>query len=141
FTPIYPSLVAAIFKLWGIYSRTSYIIIQFLNCVFASLTIFPIHAIAKRSFDGTIATGAAWIWAFFPPALFLPILWLWDMSLTALLFALIFWVTLVLPESQGVLSWAGYGALWAVGVLTNPSIFSLFPFLFGWLVWRKRNEW
>src|ERR1019366_10122504 len=83
FTPIYPSLVAAIFKLWGIYSRTSYIIIQFLSCVFASLTIFPIRAIAKRSFGGTIATGAAWTWVFFPSALFLPILWLWVTTLTA----------------------------------------------------------
>src|ERR1019366_5923862 len=45
FTPVYPFLVAAIFKSWGIYSRTSYVIIQFLNCVFVSLTIFPIHAI------------------------------------------------------------------------------------------------
>ena len=141
FTPIYPSLVAAIFKLWGIYSRTSYIIIQFLNCVFASLTIFPIRAIAKRSFGGTIATGAAWTWVFFPSALFLPILWLWDTTLTAFLFALIFWATLVLPESRGVLPWAGYGGLWAAGVLINPSIFSLFPFLLGWLVWRKRKEW
>jgi 4-amino-4-deoxy-L-arabinose transferase-like glycosyltransferase len=133
--------VAAIFKLWGIYSRTSYIIIQFLNCVFASLTIFPIRAIAKRSFGGTIATGAAWTWVFFPSALFLPILWLWDTTLTAFLFALIFWATLVLPESRGVLPWAGYGGLWAAGVLINPSIFSLFPFLLGWLVWRKRKEW
>lgn len=141
FTPVYPFLVAAIFKSWGIYSRTSYVIIQFLNCVFVSLTIFPIHAIAKKSFGGTIAAGAAWVWAFFPSALLLPILWIWDASLTAFLFALIFWATLALPQSRGVLPWAGYGALWAVGVLINPSICSLFSFLLGWLAWRKRREW
>jgi 4-amino-4-deoxy-L-arabinose transferase-like glycosyltransferase len=140
FTPIYPYLVAAIFKVWGIYSKTSYVIIQVLNCIFASLIIFPIYAIARRSFGGTIAAIAAWTWAFLPTALLFPILWMWDTSLAALLFTVIFWATLVLPESRGVLPWAGYAALWAAGVLINPSIFSLFPFLLGWLVWRGRKE-
>jgi 4-amino-4-deoxy-L-arabinose transferase-like glycosyltransferase len=42
-------------------------------------------------------------------------------------------------EKHGVLPWAGYGALWAVGVLINPSILSLFPFFLGWLVWEARK--
>src|ERR1035441_2001065 len=57
FTPIYPYLVAGIFKLWGIYSIMSHIIIEVLNCAFTALTIIPIHSVAKRTFGGGVATG------------------------------------------------------------------------------------
>jgi len=140
FTPIYPYLVAGIFKLWGIYSDMSRVIIATLNCAFASLTIVPIHAIAKRTFGKGVAVGASWVWVFLPTALFFPITWIWDTALTALFFMLIFWATLALRDTRTSLPWAGYGALWVVGGLINPSILSLFPFFLGWLVWNDRKE-
>jgi hypothetical protein len=140
FTPIYPYLVAGIFKVWGIYSFMSQILIQTMNCAFAALTIIPIYGIAKRTFGESVATGAAWTWALFPTAIFFPIQWIWDTALTALFFSLIFWATLGLRKKRGLLPWAGYGALWVVGVLINPSIVSLFPFFLGWLMWKARKE-
>jgi 4-amino-4-deoxy-L-arabinose transferase-like glycosyltransferase len=140
FTPIYPYFVAGIFKICGIYSDMSRIIIQMLNCAFAALTIIPIHGIAKRTFGESVAIGAAWTWVFFPTALFFPILWIWDTALIGLLFSLIFWATLAMREKRGLLPWAGYGALWVLGVLTNPSILTLFPFFLGWLMWKARKE-
>lgn len=139
FTPIYPYFVAGIFKLWGIYSATSHIILQTLNCAFAALTILPIHGIAKRTFGKGVAIGAAWTWVFLPTALYYPILWVWDTTLLALIFSLIFWATMAMRERRGILAWAGYGGLWAVGVLINPSILSLLPFFLGWLVWEARK--
>jgi 4-amino-4-deoxy-L-arabinose transferase-like glycosyltransferase len=140
FTPIFPYLVAGIFKIWGIYSDMSRIIIQTLNCAFAALTIIPIYSIGKRTFGEGAAAGAAWTWVFLPTALFFPIIWIWDTSMIAFFFALIFWATLAMREKHGLLSWSGYGALWVVGVLINPSILSLFPFFLGWLVWEARKE-
>jgi 4-amino-4-deoxy-L-arabinose transferase-like glycosyltransferase len=139
FTPIYPYFVAGIFKLWGIYSATSHIIIQTLNCAFAALTIIPLHGIAKRTFGNGAAIGAAWTWVFLPTALYYPMLWVWDTTLMALIFSLIFWATMAMREKRGVLAWAAYGALWAVGVLINPSILSLFPFFLAWMVWEARK--
>jgi 4-amino-4-deoxy-L-arabinose transferase-like glycosyltransferase len=139
FTPIFPYLVAGIFKIWGTYSHMSRIIIQVLSCAFASLTIIPIYGIAKRTFGKGVAIGAAWTWVFLPTALYYPIIWVWDTSLLALIFSLIFWANLAMREKHGILPWAGYGALWALGVLINPSILSLFPFFLGWLVWEARK--
>jgi 4-amino-4-deoxy-L-arabinose transferase-like glycosyltransferase len=139
FTPIYPYLVAGIFKLWGIFSVTSQIVIQTMNCAFAALTIIPIHGIAKRTFGENTAIAAAWTWVVLPNALKFPMIWIWDTALMALVFALIFWATLAMREKDGIAVWAGYGALWAVGVLINPSILSLFPFFLGWLVWETRK--
>jgi len=140
FTPIYPYLVGGIFKIWGIYTDLSRIIIQTLNYAFAALTIIPIYSIAKRTFGEAVAVGASWFWVFLPTSLFFPLTWIWDTSMAALFLALIFWATLAMQEAHTTWSWAGYGALWAFGVLVNPAVLSLFPFLLGWLIWESRRN-
>jgi 4-amino-4-deoxy-L-arabinose transferase-like glycosyltransferase len=140
FTPIYPYLVAGIFKIWGIFSFESRLIIEASNCAFAALTIFPIYGIARRTFGNGVAVGAAWGWTFLPTSLFFPITWIWDTTLAAFCMAMIFWATLAMREAKSNLAWAGYGALWAAGVLVNPSILSLFPFLVVWAAWRSRGD-
>jgi 4-amino-4-deoxy-L-arabinose transferase-like glycosyltransferase len=139
FTPIYPYLIAGIFKVWGIFTDRSHIIIQTMNCAFACLTIIPIYGIAKKTFGESVAVGAAWIWVILPAAVIFPLEWVWDTSLIALIFALIFWGTLELREKRGALPWAAYGALWGVGAMVNPSILSLLPFFLGWLAWEARQ--
>jgi 4-amino-4-deoxy-L-arabinose transferase-like glycosyltransferase len=139
FTPIYPYLIGGIFKVWGIYTDMSRIIIQTLNSAFAALTIIPIYSITKRTFGEGTAVGAAWAWVFLPTALYYPTMWVWDTTLTAFVFSLIFWATLAMRERHATLAWTGYGALWAFGVLINPSILSLMPFFLGWLVWEARK--
>ena len=140
FTPLYPYLIAAIFKICGIYSVMSRIVIDTLNCAFAALTVIPIYSIARRTFETELPRAAAWTWVFLPSALFFPTIWVWDTTLTALFVALIFWATLTMRETRSTLSAAGYGALWVVAVLINPSVLSLFPFLLGWLVWEARKD-
>ncbi len=112
---------------------------RFERCAFSALTIIPIYAIAKRTFGNGVAIGSAWIWVFLPTALYYPMLWVWDTTLLALVFSLIFWATLAMRGKSGVRPWLGYGALWALGVLINPSILSLLPFLVAWLVWQLRG--
>ncbi len=138
FTPIYPYFVAGIFKIWGIFSDTSKLVIEASNCAFAALTVIPIYAIAQRTFRNGVAVGAAWAWVFLPTSLIFPVTWVWDTALAGLFLALIFWTTLAMREAKTVLPWAGYGALWAVGVLINPSLLSLLPFLLAWALWPSR---
>jgi dolichyl-phosphate-mannose-protein mannosyltransferase len=138
--PIYPYLLAGIFKIWGIYSFRSQVIAQALNCLFATLAIFPIFAIAKRTFGFNEAVFASWLWVVLPNAWHLPIAYVWDTTLTALWFTLVFWATLALRGKSGLARWAGCGAFWAVGALINATILSALPFLFLWLIWRAHKE-
>jgi hypothetical protein len=140
FTPIYPYLVAGIFKIWGIYTDPSKLVIITLNCAFAALTVIPIYYTAQRTFGKAAALGASWAWVFLPSALFYPIAWIWDTAMAALFLSLIFWATLVVSEKKKILPWIGYGALWATGVLINPSMLSLLPFLAGWALWQSRKN-
>ncbi|HUO32924.1 MAG TPA: glycosyltransferase family 39 protein [Bryobacteraceae bacterium] len=139
-SPIFPYIVAGIFKLWGIYTVKSHIAIQTLNCLFSALTIFPIYAIARRSFGAAVAIGASWVWVILPAAWHIPIWDVWDTSLSALLFALLFWTTLALRSGASPAKWAGYGALWAVAALVNTSLVSVLPFFLLWLAWEAYNQ-
>jgi 4-amino-4-deoxy-L-arabinose transferase-like glycosyltransferase len=143
--PIFPYLMATVFRVCGIFTLTSLLVIQILNCAFVSLTVFPIHSIARRSFgapyespyQSNVALLASWLWVVLPSAVHTPVADIWDTSLTGLLFALIFWATLAIREEQSALRWAFYGALWAVGALTNASVLSVFPFFICWLVFSR----
>jgi len=143
-SPVFPYIAGGIFKIWGIYSVKSHIAIQILNCLFSALTIFPIYAIAKRSFGASVAVGASWLWVVLPTAWHIPIADVWDTALSALLFAVLLWATLAMRGQRSLTRWAGYGALWALAALTNTSLMAVLPFFLAWLAWenhKNRSPW
>ncbi|MGO8791383.1 MAG: hypothetical protein ACLQVL_28895 [Terriglobia bacterium] len=140
FGPIYPYLVAGIFKRWGVFSAKSLFIAKTLNCGFAALTVFPIYAVAKRTFGGAVAIGASWIWVVLPTAWFIPVVEVWDSALSALGFMLVFQATLLLRDSRRFLSWMAYGALWAIVALISASHLLVLPLFLGWLVWERCQQ-
>ena len=42
FTPVYPYLLAGIFKILGVFSLSSNVAVRLLNCAFSSLMCFPL---------------------------------------------------------------------------------------------------
>jgi hypothetical protein len=135
--PVYPFLLAIGIKLLNLDAFGMTVFAQAMNCAFSAATCWPIFAIGKRVFGEKAGLESAWLWAFFPYALLLPLEWVWDQSLSALLLALIVQATFALRESDSSLSWTLYGLLWAFAALTNPTLCLLLPFFLGWMVWRK----
>ena len=139
-TPVYPALVAAIFKVFGIHTPYSFFAIIFLNILFSAATCVPLFYVGKRVGGLGVASGAAWLWAIFPNAIMIPYEWVWDTSLAALLMATILWATLELADTQSVGAWCGYGLLCGFALMTNPSLGSQLPLLLGWAAcraWKK----
>jgi hypothetical protein len=140
-TPVYPLLLAGIFRIFGIFTRGSFFAIVFLNAFFSSAVCIVIFHAGKRIAGLGAAAAAAWLWALFPNAIMVPFEWVWDTSLAALLGAVLLWATFELAESQRLRDWCGYGLLWGFTLMTNPSLGSLLPFLLGWAAyraWRKK---
>jgi 4-amino-4-deoxy-L-arabinose transferase-like glycosyltransferase len=134
--PVYPLLLAALFKLFGTFTLASCYAAVLLNCVFSSLACIPIYYSGRRIGGPVAAALAAWIWAVFPSGIVMPFEWIWDTSLSVLLGAALLWATLRLRDSLGYREASLYGLLWGVSLLTNPALGSLLPFLFGWIFSR-----
>jgi len=135
-TPVYPWIVTIIYKVFGIHTPHAFYAAVLLNIIFSAATCVPIYFIGKKIGGLGIAAGAAWLWAIFPNAILIPYEWVWDTSLSALLMATILWATLKLAESPGWRGWILYGALWGLGLMTNPSLGSMLPVLLGWAAYR-----
>lgn len=137
--PVYPLILAGIFKLFGVFTVRAFVAAVAFNILCSSAACVPIFYAGKRLWGLRVAAGAAWLWAIFPDGILIPFEWIWDTSLSALLAAVIVWATLALPESERVRDWCGYGLLWGFTLLTNPSLGVLLPFLLVWAAMRSRG--
>lgn len=135
-TPVYPLLLAGIFRVFGIFTAASFIAAVALNIVFSTAACIPIFYAGRKIAGASVGAAAAWFWAIFPNAIMIPYEWIWDTCLTILVAAMIFWFTLALAESLRMRDWCLYGLLWGFALMTNPALASLLPFLLGWAAYQ-----
>jgi hypothetical protein len=134
--PVYPLLLAGIFRIFGPLSLPAFSAAVSLNIVFSATTCVPIFYIGRRLGGHAVASSAAWLWALLPTAIMMPFEWIWDTSLSALLAALVLWFTLYISDSRSVPEWCGYGALWGFSLMTNASLGALFLPWLNWSAYR-----
>jgi 4-amino-4-deoxy-L-arabinose transferase-like glycosyltransferase len=138
--PVYPYLVASVFKLFGIYTASSALVLLTLNNLFSSLTCLPVYRIARKVFGLQVAAWAGWAWAIFPYSIGLSNTVIWETSLTTLLFSVAILRTLRLEKSNRPVDWIAYGLLWGFTGLTSPATLSVLPFLGAWIWIRQRRR-
>jgi hypothetical protein len=139
-TPVYPLLVAATFKIFGIFTIPSFFFLVFVNSIFSTAACAPLFYVGKRVGGVAVGSAAAWLWALFPNAIMIPFEWIWDTSLAALLGAALLWATLEVVESDRLRDWCGYGLLWGLALMTNPSLGLLLLPLLAWAAYRVRKS-
>jgi 4-amino-4-deoxy-L-arabinose transferase-like glycosyltransferase len=138
--PLYPFLIAAVFKVTGIYTAASAIVLLTINSLFSALTAAPVFYLAKRTFDARIARWSAWTWTLLPYAMYWAVKWIWETSIAAFLLALLLVLTWRLAETKRTGDWIAWGALWGLAALVNPSELALLPFLGLWVVFRRWRD-
>ena len=134
--PVYPLLIATIFKLFDAFTFRAFCVAVTLNSLASALACFPLFYAAKRIAGKSTAVLAAWLWAVSPIAVILPCAWIWDTSVSTFLAAAILWATLRIAESPRHRDFALYGLLWGISLLTNPTLAALLPFLLIWLLFQ-----
>jgi len=123
--PVFPYLLAGIFKIFGVYSKASAIAALALDCLFSALTCIPIYFIARKHFGMQTAAWAGWAWAFFPYGIYFSADFIWATTLTTLLMTLVFLAAIYLETSSSIWLWVGFGALSGLGGLTDPVVMSV----------------
>jgi 4-amino-4-deoxy-L-arabinose transferase-like glycosyltransferase len=126
--PLYPYFLAGIFHIFGLNTaRAAFVVLGF-NSLCSSLTCIPLYYLVRNTLNQRAARIAAFAWAIYPFAIYFSADRVWDYALTSLLFT----CCLLLAQSlhrRGWLGWVGFGALYGLAVLSNPSVVSLLPFL------------
>jgi 4-amino-4-deoxy-L-arabinose transferase-like glycosyltransferase len=138
--PLYPYLIAGVFKITGVYTHASALVLLTINSVFSALTCIPIFLIARKCFSEKVAVWSTWAWALLPTVMFWCTRWVWETSLAALLLTTIFWLSLKLEELDGNRPWIAFGLLWGVAALTNTSLLSFLPASGLWAWYRRRKK-
>ncbi len=142
--PIFPLLVATVFRLFGIYTVSSAIAILSINSLCSALTCIPLYFSTRYAFGIKTAMLAAWGWAFYPFAIYFSAARVWDYALTGLLFTTCFCFGQRLHLQRRPLMWLAFGIFYGVAALSNPSILSMFPVflvLAALALRRHREKW
>jgi 4-amino-4-deoxy-L-arabinose transferase-like glycosyltransferase len=152
--PLYPLLIAAVFKLAGIYTPLSGWILLTLNGVFSAATALCIYEIAARCYGRKVAIWSAWIWALYPAAMQYAVRWVWETSLSTFLFAVVLVLTLRIraigenpnaeaapaSDPQSTRRWLLFGFLWVLIALSNSTMLLFLPVCGLWILVGAPNK-
>jgi 4-amino-4-deoxy-L-arabinose transferase-like glycosyltransferase len=145
--PLYPLLMAGVFKIAGIYTAQSAWILLTLNSVFSAATAIFIYEIAARCYNRKVAIWSAWLWALYPAALQYAVHWIWEMSLTTFLFT---WTLALALRMRGIgeaepntgrkttSQWLLFGLLWGLIALANSTLLLFLPVCGIWILLGAR---
>jgi 4-amino-4-deoxy-L-arabinose transferase-like glycosyltransferase len=136
--PVYPYVLAGVFKIFGIYTPGSAWVILAFNSVFAALTCWTLYLIADRIYGPGVARVVAWTWAVFPYLIYWPVRVVWEASLTTFLLSLALWLAIRMADDDVARrrDWIIFGLLWGLIALTNTAVVVLLPFFLAWLMYQ-----
>jgi 4-amino-4-deoxy-L-arabinose transferase-like glycosyltransferase len=147
--PLYPLLIAAVFKVAGVYTAQSAWILLAINSVFSAAIVPAIYEIAARCYNRKVALWSAWLWALYPAALQYAIHWVWEMSITTLLFSFVIVLALRMrgigeaadaTDQQTTSRWLLFGFLWGLIALSNSSLLLFLPACGLWIFLGAPNK-
>ena len=137
--PLFPYLLAQVFRVFGVYTPTSALVILSLDSLLSALTCIPIYLTLKDAAGERPAQFAGWIWAIYPFSVYFSGAQVWDYALTSLLFACCFCLSQRLHLQRHLQAWWGFGVLYGAATLSNPSILSQLSFLLLIGLWKLRQ--
>jgi hypothetical protein len=134
--PVYPFIVAAVFRLFGIDSQMSAAVLLLLNAIFSSLVAVVIYKLGRECLSEKVGRYAAWAWVASPLVAMMTFL-LWDTCLSALMLCL---ALLALLRSKTIRQWIAAGALWGLSALISPTLLAPLPAILGSKLWKAEGR-
>ena len=147
--PLYPLLIAAVFKIAGVYTAKAAWILLAINSLFSAAIAPAIYEIAARCYNRRVAIWSAWLWALYPAFLQYAVHWIWEMSLTTMLFSFALVLALRMRgigeeersahELQTTPRWLLFSLLWGLIALSNSSLLLFLPACGLWILLGARR--
>jgi len=134
--PLYPLLMAGVFKLFGVYTASSAWVILVINSLFSAFTARTVWELGARFAGPGCGAWSGWLWALYPAAMQYSVKWIWEMSITTALFA---WVLVLALRMRAdaknqTKRWLLFGLLWGLIALSNSSLLLFLPVCGIWIL-------
>jgi 4-amino-4-deoxy-L-arabinose transferase-like glycosyltransferase len=137
--PLYPCILAGIFKVFGIRTAESAWMAVLINALAGAVTAVLLYYVGRLHFGETVGILAAWLWVL--PWMYRTIAFSVSLSspyLAALgVTALLLWVPKRLETNRG---WFVLGIYSGLLVLLQPSLLTVVLVYLGWLAWSKARS-
>ncbi len=144
--PLYPLLLAGLFKVFGVFTLKSAWVLFVVQSAFSAATAVATYEIAARCLNRRVALWSGWIWALYPAAMQYAVRWPWEMTITTALFSFVLVLALRMRVSHqsSVISyqagrWVVFGVLWGLIALSNSTLLIFLPVCGVWILmgtWR-----
>jgi hypothetical protein len=140
--PLYPLLMAAVFKGFGVYTGASAFVLLAINCAASAATAMACWELGARFAGVPVGRWAGWLWALYPAAMQYAVKWFWEMTVTTALFT---WVVVLAmrmraePERRTIARWCWFGAAWGLIGLSNSTLLLFLPVCGLWVLWGRVN--
>jgi len=150
--PLFPLLLAGVFKLFGVYTPLSAWVILAINCVVSALTAMLVWELGARFAGSSVAASrvapsrvapsrvapwAGWLWALHPGAMQYAVRWIWEMTITTALFTGVLVLALRMraePQRHTTRRWVLWGLAWGLIALSNSTLTLFLPFATLWIL-------
>ncbi len=135
--PLYPLLMAAVFKLFGVYTDSSGWVLLAINCALSAWTAMAVWELGARFAGIGNARWSGWLWALYPAAMQYAVRWFWEMTLTTALFAWVIVLAMRMRAEPGVRvwsRWAWFALAWSAIALSNSTVLLFLPVCGVWLL-------
>jgi Dolichyl-phosphate-mannose-protein mannosyltransferase len=136
--PGYPTLIAAVFLVFGSYSFVSAIVIMSVQLVLCLVTIWLIMHICRVVLDRRTAIVAGAFWAVSPPVLWMPTLF-WETSISACALPGMIALAIYYRQKPTKAAWVLLGSYAGIIGLINPALLPSLLAILGWLAWETRS--
>jgi len=138
--PVYPLLIALVFKLFGQFTPASGIVILLAQTALNLLTVWLIMRLAYRLFNQASATVAGLIWSCSLPLVWMPTIF-WETSLSCCLLAGLLALAISYRDRERIIpiQWMSLGGYCGAAGLVNPALLPSLLAIALWLALQSRG--
>ena len=141
--PLYPLVMAAVFRVFGVYTDASGWVLLALNCLLSAWTAMATWELGARFAGLGNARWAGWLWALYPAAMQYAVRWFWEMTITTALFAWVMVLAMRMRAEPGVRVWSRwtwFGLAWGLIALSNSTVLLMLPVCGIWILLGARTS-
>ena len=136
--PLYPLVMAGVFKVFGVFTGMSAWVLLALNCAASAGTAMACWELGYRLIGLSVARWSGWIWALYPAAMQYAVKWLWEMTFTTALFAWVVVLAMRMRDRASLARWCWFGVIWGAIALSNSTLLLFLPVCGVWVLWGQR---